>query len=118
MNKIIFILFIFIIFQSFFLTEKMESKYKGKKVIFYNFNTGWCHYSKILQPEWRKLEKHYKNHKKIKIIDIKCEKKRNKEICNKFKIKKYPTLIKVKDGKVINYNGERKLSKFINLNNL
>ena len=116
LNKIIFILFILIIFTSLISYEKMEnkSKYKGEKIIFYNFNTGWCHYSKILQPEWKRLEKYYKNHKKIKIVDIKCEKKRNKDICNKFKVKKYPTLIKVKGGKIIHYNGERKLNKFIN----
>jgi len=114
LNKnIIFIIFILIILMSFYTKNESMKVNKSKKVIFYNFNTGWCYYSKILQPEWNKLQKHYSNNKKIKIIDIKCEKKENKEICKKFNVKKYPTLIKVKNGEVINYNSERKLKKII-----
>ena len=90
------------------------SNYKGNKVKFINFNTRWCYYSKILQPEWNKLMKYYKNHKRVKIYDIKCEDEKNKDKCKKFKIKVYPTIIKIKNNKKEKYNGKRKLKNFIN----
>ncbi len=115
LNKnFIVIFFIIIIICSCFSYEEMKvSNYKGKKVKFYNFNTRWCYYSKILVPEWNKLTKYYKNNKSVQIIDIKCDDKKNKKICNQFGIKKYPTLIKVKGGKQVQYNGERKLKNFV-----
>ena len=109
----IYIIFIFIIFFGDFKETYIKSKYNGDDVIFYNFNTSWCYYSKILQPEWRNLTKHYSNNKKVKIIDIKCDDEKNKNICKKFKIRKFPTLIKIKKGKQTYYNGKRTLNKFI-----
>jgi len=113
-NKIIFLIIIMFLIHLINPIEKMtQSKYKGKKVIIYNFNTSWCYYSKILMPVWKKLEKHYKNNKYVKVIDVKCEEKQNKKICKKYKIKSYPTIIKVKDGKKIMFKGNRTVKDLI-----
>ena len=113
-NKIVFLIIIMFIMHLISPIERMsQSKYKGKKVILYNFNTSWCYYSKILMPAWKKLEKHYKNNKYVKVIDIKCDEKQNKKICKKFKIRSYPTIIKVKDGKKIIYKGNSTVKALI-----
>lgn len=109
-----FILFIFIVIFLFFSSKKeymSVSKYNGVPVTFYNFNTKWCYYSKRMQPEWDKLEKYYKKNKKVSIKDIDCDKQ--KKLCKKFNIQKYPTLIRVKNGKKVQYDGERVLASFI-----
>ena len=112
-KNVFFIIFIIIIFFLKYKKKYTRENYNGDKVKFYNFNTSWCYYSKILQPEWDKLSNYYKNNTKVKILDIKCDNKKNKSICKKFNIRKFPTLIKIKSGKQTYYNGKRTLNKFI-----
>ena len=80
-----------------------------------NFNTSWCYWSKNLQPIWDKLTNDFKN-KNINIVDIKCDKKKNLNICEKFNIEGYPSIKLINRKEVIDYNGDRTLDdlkKFI-----
>ena len=111
-KRLIIVIFIILFLFIFSQNEKMTvSKYNGVAVTFYNFNTKWCYYSKRMQPEWDKLDKYYKKNKKVSIRDIDCDK--NKELCKKFNVEKYPTLIRVKNGKRQQYDGDRVLANFI-----
>ena len=111
-KKIQILVLLFICVMLFPQKEAMTvSKYNGVPVTFYNFNTKWCYYSKRMQPEWDKLDKYYKKNKKVTIKDIDCDK--NMKLCKKFNVEKYPTLIRVKNGKQVQYDGERVLASFI-----
>ncbi len=113
-NKVIMLIIIMFIMHLINPIERMTpSNYKGKKVKLYNFNTSWCYYSKILMPVWKKLEKHYKNNKYVEIVDVKCDEKQNKKMCKQYKIRSYPTIIKVKNNKKIIYRGERTVKDLI-----
>ena len=111
-KKIQILVLLFICLMLFPQKETMKvSKYNGVPVTFYNFNTKWCYYSKRMQPVWDKLDKYYKKNKKVTIKDINCDK--DKKLCKKFNVEKYPTLIRVKNGEKVQYDGERVLASFI-----
>ena len=81
-----------------------------------NYNTSWCHYSKIFQPVWDQLTKDYQT-KNIKIVDMKCDKKENEKFCNKAKIRYYPTIKIYTKDHIADYMDEKRdlesLKKFI-----
>ena len=78
----------------------------NKTPLFVNFNTTWCYWSKKLNPSWKKLEIDMSN-KDIKIIDIKCDKDNNKELCKRYQINGYPTIKLIIGNKIIDYEGNR-----------
>jgi len=75
--------------------------------------TAWCKYSQMILPEWKKLSDFVKqNNMPIELTMIDCEKDSN--ICSAEGITGYPTVVLVKkDGKKINYTGERKSEAMI-----
>jgi thiol-disulfide isomerase/thioredoxin len=78
------------------------------------YYANWCGWSKKFLPTWTELEKKVKN---VKLIKIDCENESNKAQCQN--IPGYPFLVLEKDGKKINYNGDRSyndVSKFLNKN--
>jgi thiol-disulfide isomerase/thioredoxin len=81
----------------------------------YNFNTSWCGYSRAFQPVWDKFSKHLKqnNIKNIQAIDVKCDGKKNEEMCNEYQITGFPTVIIEKDNERHTYNDERTVEKLL-----
>ena len=81
----------------------------------YNFNTSWCGYSRAFQPVWDKFSKHLKqnNIKNIQAIDVKCDGKKNEEMCNEYQITGFPTIIIEKDNERHTYNDERTVEKLL-----
>ena len=76
------------------------------------YYTNWCGWSKKFLPTWAQLEKKIKN---VKLVKIDCEK--SKGMCEN--IPGYPFLVLEKNGKKINYNGDRSygdIIKFLNKN--
>lgn len=57
-----------------------------------NFNTVWCRHSKEFQPIWEEFSTSMQG-KNIKVIDMKCDEAENEELCQKFDIPGYPTVI-------------------------
>lgn len=87
----------------------------NNEIILYNFNTDWCGYSREFQPIWNKFSKNNKS--KAKIKDIKCDKSKNKELCEKYRVSGYPSVIAVKGSETIEYDGSRSvksLETFLN----
>lgn len=82
----------------------------------YNFNTEWCKYSKLFQPEWNKLEQLATN-TNIKPHDIKCDQKQNKQICNDFDVPGFPSIVIVKNDTRYDYSGNRNAQEIINYAN-
>jgi thiol-disulfide isomerase/thioredoxin len=79
-----------------------------------NFNTSWCGYSKQFQPVWDEFTSKM-NGKNIKVIDMKCDE--NEELCAKFNVPGYPSVILFKGEQQISYDGERTvkdLEEFVN----
>jgi len=82
----------------------------------YNFNTSWCGYSVRFQPEWEKFEKEVKARddlSNVRAYDIKCDNASNKQMCTDYEVPGFPTVIIEKDGKKIDYNGERSAEAII-----
>jgi thiol-disulfide isomerase/thioredoxin len=88
---------------------------KTSKISIYNFNTDTCGYSVKFQPVWNQFTNSI-NNPNIKIYDIKCDNPKNNNLCNKFNIEGYPTVIK--EDHITNniqyYNGPRTLDGLMN----
>ena len=81
---------------------------ENKETILYNFNTSWCGYSVRFQSIWDRFTETNTNDN-IKIIDVKCDNSENENFCNEFQINGYPTVVKVKNNIVTQYDGVRTL---------
>jgi thiol-disulfide isomerase/thioredoxin len=85
----------------------------------YNFNTSWCKYSVNFQSEWNTFSNSLKTSDGIKAIDVKCDDDKNKDLCQKFNIPGYPTVVIESDDNVDIYDGTRTsqhLRKYLGLN--
>jgi thioredoxin domain-containing protein 5 len=79
---------------------------EGKTKIF-NFNTSWCGYSVRFQPIWDQFSNQV-NDPSVEVLDVKCDSDENAELCKKYDVPGYPSVLKVNpSGEVINYNGPR-----------
>jgi thiol-disulfide isomerase/thioredoxin len=85
------------------------------KLTIYNFNTISCKYSILFQPIWDQFTDNVKD-PNIKIIDVKCDNNKNIELCNKFNIEGYPTVVKEDNltNSFVIYNGPRTLDGLMN----
>jgi len=96
-------------------TEKVV-RFKNNQKTIYNFNTSWCSYSVKFQPIWDKFSKIVEN-TNINTFDVKCDNSDNEELCNKYKISGYPSIVIVDNDNVINYNGPRTVEDLISFIN-
>tara|TARA_B110000908_G_C10151928_1_gene401741 strand:- start:566 stop:1006 length:441 start_codon:yes stop_codon:yes gene_type:complete len=85
---------------------KETSEIKDNKIKVYNFNTVWCGISRDFQSNWDKFVKDT-NESDIDLIDVKCDDKKNKKLCEKYNIPGYPTVLFVKGSKIGEYAGDR-----------
>jgi thiol-disulfide isomerase/thioredoxin len=85
-----------------------KSTKSDNSTIIYNFNTSNCGYSVRFQPTWDQFADTNVD-PNIKIIDVKCDNNQNNEICNKYDIEGYPTVLKINKDLVTIYDGPRTL---------
>jgi thiol-disulfide isomerase/thioredoxin len=97
------------------LTQEPKSeKFSNNDVTIYNFNTTWCGWSKRFQPTWDNFSESVKqNMPNIKAIDIKCDDKKNEELCKQFKVPGYPSVVAVVNGETKMYSGSRTLDDLL-----
>jgi thiol-disulfide isomerase/thioredoxin len=102
-----------ILFFIFFLNFNSKEKYteKTNKQTIYNFNTTWCKYSRDFQPIWDQFEKENKN-ENLEIKDVKCDDEN--ELCNKYPVRGYPTVILDTNGSVKEFSGKRTIEALTN----
>ena len=77
----------------------------NNKIKIFNFNTKWCGYSKKFQPIWDNFTKSIISDNNIEALNVDCDD--NKELCKKYNIGGYPTVIIEKDNNIIPYSGPR-----------
>jgi thiol-disulfide isomerase/thioredoxin len=89
------------------------------KTIVYNFNTEWCGFSKMFQPVWNTFSNSLKESQNVVAIDVKCDNDSNAELCSRYNIEGYPSVVVVNDSGVELYNGPRTvegLKTFLRIN--
>ena len=91
--------------------DKTHNKQNNQQynIKIYNFYADWCGYSIQFKPIWNKFENKIKlNMNKYNIIDIRgIEESDCTEMCNKYNIQGFPTIIFDINGKSIIYQGKR-----------
>ena len=98
--------------------EGLRSIITNTKIKIYNFNTSWCGYSVQFQPVWNTFYNSIKINDNVEAFDIKCDDNKNKELCTKYNIEGYPTIIIDNGTNITKYNGPRTLEglkKAVNL---
>ena len=100
-------------------SKSKENFSSSDKIKVFNFNTKWCGYSVQFQPIWNQFSKKNKSNKNLEIIDVKCDDPKNKNLCEKYEITGFPSVVYEKNGKVTFYEGERSIKGLEDqLNNL
>lgn len=87
--------------------EPLIEKSNSEKIKVYNFNTSWCGYSVKFQPIWNTFCDSVKDNDTVQTYDIKCDDENNKNLCNKFNVPGYPSVIIVRNNELIPYIGPR-----------
>ncbi len=98
---------------------KVNTNQEQGKTIVYNFNTEWCGFSKMFQPVWNTFSNSLKESDGVVAIDVKCDNDSNAELCSRYNIEGYPTVLVVNDSGVEMYNGPRTvdgLKTFLRIN--
>jgi thioredoxin domain-containing protein 5 len=91
-----------------FLTENSFDKTINKGVTFVKFQAPWCSHCKRLAPVWDELGQKTMGLSGLRIAKVDCSKSEN--LCNKYRVDGYPTLLLFKDGqRVAEYEDERTL---------
>jgi len=86
---------------------KVNANQEQGKTIVYNFNTEWCGFSKMFQPVWNTFSNSLKESDGVVAIDVKCDNDSNAELCSRYNIEGYPSVVVVNDSGVEMYNGPR-----------
>ena len=70
----------------------------------------WCGHCQRLEPTWLKLASRLQDESRVSISRIDCD--QNKDACNKYGIKGYPTLLWILDGlRIHKYDGARQIDQ-------
>lgn len=104
---IIIIYFLYTMYNKCNINTNMKENFNNSKVKVYNFNTEWCGWSKRFQPEWDKFTELSNKMTNVTAIDVKCDNEENKELCKKFDVPGFPTVIFEVGDKIIPYKKER-----------
>lgn len=91
---------------------------ENSKIKIYNFNTEWCGYSKRFQPVWDDFSSKVNSQSisglsNVEAIDVKCDNPANKQLCEEYKIPGFPSVLAVKDGKQVDFNGDRTTNSLV-----
>lgn len=70
---------------------------------FVKFYAPWCGHCKSMNPDWIKLAE--SQHQKINVAEVDCTEQQ--QICARFEVQGYPTLIYLKNGKMQQFAGAR-----------
>lgn len=114
-NLTIAIIIVLILVLLFWFTKSQTTNEEGfdtlpnKLVLFY---VPWCGYCKKFMPTWEKLPK---TNLPVHFKMVNCEKE--KDLCKRYQIKSYPTLILIKPNEIIPFKGDRSfenITAFIN----
>ena len=115
-NKLIVLALIaLVIYLGFCYYKKNFEKMEGDGGVLRFFYADWCPHCKDAKPHWNALKKKYNGNVTLKSVD--CTK--DTDEAQKFDVEGFPTFILTRNGKNIEYEGERTTSgllDFLNTN--
>jgi len=107
---IVVIYFLYVVVDKYLNYRQCNSNSKDKNILLLYF-VPWCGYCRKLTPIWKKIQKKLKG--RVTCISINCEK--SPDLCKRDGVTGYPTIrLVTKDGKVIDYDGDRSESDLSN----
>lgn len=86
--------------------ESHDDFLKNNNVTLIEYFAPWCGHCQRLEPEYKKAALMLKEHG-IRLANINCDEKENKEFCNDLGIRGYPTLKIFNNGNKDDYEGPR-----------
>lgn len=90
------------------LTEETFDNYVATGNHFVKFYAPWCGYCKKLAPTWEKLAESLHFTTNVRVSQVDCTE--HKEVCQRFEVKGYPSLLWIVDGqKIEKYSGDRSI---------
>ena len=98
------------------LKKVYNNKSNGETPTMMNFNTNWCGFSRQFEPVWNQFSSKMEG-KNIKVQSIKCDQPGNEELCKKYNVQGFPTVLLVANNNTHEFNGNRTvndLEKFAN----
>ena len=79
----------------------------GSKNVFVKFYAPWCGHCKRMQPAWESLSAKYMTSEKVTIGDVNCNS--YPELCSKYTVRGFPTVMAIKNGETSEYKDSRTL---------
>lgn len=105
MKDLVLVLAILAILFLLYRNKKSEGFSQEKEV--YLFYATWCGHSKAMLPQWeQKVIPHFKD-SGVNIISVDVDDEKHKELIDKYNVSAYPTIILSKEGKNVEYQGNR-----------
>jgi len=102
MTKLAAFFLIFLIISIFYMAAPWCNDEKKSKFVLYY--APWCKYSRDFLPVWDIFEKNMKGNSKISVHKVNCD---ESEECKNKNIPGFPSCILHKDGKDIQFKGDR-----------
>lgn len=102
-----------VLYLSFVYYKKNIENMEGEGGVLRFFYADWCPHCKDAKPHWNSLKSNYKGNVTLKSVD--CTK--NTDEAQKFNVEGFPTFILTKNGKNIEYEGERTTKGLLNFLN-
>tara|TARA_B100000575_G_C23143146_1_gene665917 strand:- start:2925 stop:3377 length:453 start_codon:yes stop_codon:yes gene_type:complete len=101
-------------FRNMGLTGSEVETFQNNDMVFRMFYVNWCGHCKAAKPEFKKLlnKSPYKGKIKIEMIDSE-ENEENAKLAEESGVEGYPTIILMKNGEPVPYNGDRTYSAFV-----
>lgn len=81
---------------------------KGDTIIIY-FYAPWCGYCKRFFPTWNRVKSQTEG--QVEMMEINADE--NQELCQKYGVKKYPTIVKVKGSRQEHFKDTRTVENLI-----
>lgn len=74
----------------------------------------WCGHSQNFLPEWEKIKNAVKTRVDLNTICVAYNCENNKNMCEKYNIRGYPTILLHKENdEIVNYNGPREMNEIL-----
>ena len=108
--EFVFIIILIILFC--WVVRKYRSKPKTKVLLFYRDGCGWC---ERLKPEWHRFGKMHSKSTDVEIRAINSEE--NVEMANEYGVSGVPHIVKVCNGVITVYQGDRSAESLYKFSN-
>eukprot|EP00929_Paragymnodinium_shiwhaense_P088065 TRINITY_DN48275_c0_g1_i1.p1 TRINITY_DN48275_c0_g1~~TRINITY_DN48275_c0_g1_i1.p1 ORF type:complete len:186 (+),score=24.22 TRINITY_DN48275_c0_g1_i1:1-558(+) len=90
------------------LTPDSYEDFTAGRTVFIAFSVPWCGYCRKLKPKWDKLVLENEGNEKVLVATVDCDKKPSKkQLCKRYDVSSYPTLLYGTADDLWEYEGDR-----------